>query len=283
MFILLELDKKFIRNNTKDSEYYSSLRIATLVSLIIWVVCAYQKNNFIENVPIFQLFKDYSKLLHNKEGLELGGPSTFFYPSGIYTAPKKLDNVIFAENTLWNNTKNNSDYIINGKTIPGKVYISDVVDMSIIKDKTYDFVFASHILEHLVNPLKGLSEITRVLKDDGLCILILPWKEATFDHKRPISQFSKLLENYNNNRDEKNIDDYLPEIKKFYDLSRDKPAGTMEQFLERCKKQYENRGLHVHVFDFELIIKCLDFSNYKIIDTQLVQPCHQIVVGQKRT
>jgi hypothetical protein len=55
MFILLELDKKFIRNNTEDSEYYSSLRIATLVSLIIWAICAYQENNFIDNVPILKL------------------------------------------------------------------------------------------------------------------------------------------------------------------------------------------------------------------------------------
>jgi hypothetical protein len=55
MFVLLELDKKFIRNNTEDAEYYSSLRIATLVSLIIWVICAYQENNFIENVPILKL------------------------------------------------------------------------------------------------------------------------------------------------------------------------------------------------------------------------------------
>ena len=55
MFILLELDKRFIRNNTEDSEYYSSLRIATLVSLIIWAICAYQENNFIENVPILKL------------------------------------------------------------------------------------------------------------------------------------------------------------------------------------------------------------------------------------
>lgn len=226
-------------------------------------------------------FNNYSELLSNKEGLEIGGPSTFFYPSGVYTAPKKLDNVIFAESTLWNSTKNGSDYIFNGKNIPGKVYISDIVDLSIIRDKSYDFVLASHILEHVVNPLKGLKEITRVLKDDGICILILPWKEATFDHKRPITPFAKLLENYNKDRNERNIDDYLPEIKEYYDLSRDKPAGSMENFLKRCESNYENRALHVHVFDFELIIECLKYFNYKIIDTQFVRPYHQILVGQK--
>jgi len=74
----------------------------------------------------------------------------------------------------------------------------------------------------------------------------------------------------------------LPEIKEFYDLSRDKPAGTMEQFLDRCKKHYENRALHVHVFDFDLIIKCFEYFNYEIIDTQFVKPYHQIVVGKKK-
>jgi len=55
IFVLLELDNKFIRNNSEESEYYSSLRIATLVSLIIWMICAYQENNFIENVPILKI------------------------------------------------------------------------------------------------------------------------------------------------------------------------------------------------------------------------------------
>lgn len=55
MFVLLELDKQFIRNNSEESEYYSSLRIATLVSLIIWAICAYQENNIIEKVPELKL------------------------------------------------------------------------------------------------------------------------------------------------------------------------------------------------------------------------------------
>jgi hypothetical protein len=55
IFILLELDKKFIKNNNEDSEYYSSLRIASLLSLIVWGICAYQENNFIENVPSLKL------------------------------------------------------------------------------------------------------------------------------------------------------------------------------------------------------------------------------------
>lgn len=53
MFILLELDKRFIVNKSYDQEtdYFSSLRIASLVGLIVWGICAYQENNFIETVP----------------------------------------------------------------------------------------------------------------------------------------------------------------------------------------------------------------------------------------
>jgi len=57
------------------------------------------------NNKLVETFKDYSSLLNNKEGLEIGGPSIFFNSSGIYTSPKKLDNVIFTESTLWSITK----------------------------------------------------------------------------------------------------------------------------------------------------------------------------------
>lgn len=253
----------FIEKHKQLSPYILELNISS------------SNNKLVDNI------KNFSNFLKDKEGLEIGGPSIYLYPSGIYTAPSKLDNVVFSENTLWNNTVNNTDYTFNGKTTPGKVIISDIVNLEKIKNKSYDFIVASHILEHVVNPLKGISEITRILKDDGICILVLPWKEGTFDHKRPISSFSKLLDNYNKNRDETYIDDYLPEIKEFYDISRDPGVVSMEHFLERCKNNYNNRALHVHVFDFDLIIQCLEYFNYKIIDTQLVKPYHQIVIGQK--
>jgi SAM-dependent methyltransferase len=227
------------------------------------------------------IFHDYSPYFANKEGLEIGGPSTFFMPIGIYTLPNRLDNVIFSENTIWSQQKNRQEYTFHNKTCPGTVIIADVVDMHNIPDNSYDFVFASHILEHVVNPLKALKEISRVLRPNGVCILVLPQKENTFDHNRPTTQFSKLLTNYETDRDERYIDDYLPEIREFYDISLDPGAGTMEQFLERCTKQYENRALHVHVFDFNLIVDCLKFFNYEILDMQLIKLFNQIVVGRK--
>lgn len=55
MFILLELDKRCIKNDDNDNDNYFSLRIASLVTLIVWCICAYQENNFIENVPSLKI------------------------------------------------------------------------------------------------------------------------------------------------------------------------------------------------------------------------------------
>ena len=255
---------------------YPSLIICLIILIIPQII--YKRKYINENIK--DAFKDYSYLFYDKVGLEIGGPSTYIMDTGVYTKPKSLDNANYSTDTLWSQHVDNTDYMFDGKTVPGKTFIADSVDLKIFQNKTYDFVVACHVLEHLVNPLKALKEITRIIKDDGILFLILPYKEATFDHKRSISNFSKLLNNYNKNRNEIDVDDYLSEIFELHDLSMDPPAGSLDNFKERSKKNHENRGLHVHVFDFDLIIKCLSYFNYEIIEKVLVSPFHQVVIGK---
>lgn len=227
--------------------------------------------------------KSYATYLRGKKGLEIGGPSIHMYGLDVYSVPSHVDNINFSESTLWNRQKHNAPYMFPGKQCPGQVYICDGVDLQgTIKDQEYDFVFASHTLEHIVNPLKALKEWCRVLKPGGLLLLVLPWKQETFDHRRPITNMSKLIEFYNSNRGEDYVMDLLPEILENYDLSRDPGAGTQQQFIERCTQQYYNRALHVHVFDFDLLDECLDFVGCTVIDKQLVSPCNQIVLATKQ-
>jgi SAM-dependent methyltransferase len=42
------------------------------------------------------------------------------------------------------------------------------------RDGTYDFVFASHVLEHIADDQKAIAEIRRILKPKGLAILPVP-------------------------------------------------------------------------------------------------------------
>lgn len=50
---------------------------------------------------------------------------------------------------------------------------ADIVDLP-FKDAEYDFIYASHVLEHIKEDSTAISEIRRVLKPDGVAVLPVP-------------------------------------------------------------------------------------------------------------
>jgi SAM-dependent methyltransferase len=53
-------------------------------------------------------------------------------------------------------------------------------------DETYDFIFASHVLEHIPDDQKAISEIRRILKPNGIAILPVPiYSENTIEYPEP--------------------------------------------------------------------------------------------------
>src|SRR5437016_4921723 len=72
--------------------------------------------------------------------------------------------------------------------------IGDVEDLSGIADSTLDFAIASHLVEHLPLPARGLREMLRVLKPDGVLFLILPDQRVGIDHARAVTPVEHLIE-----------------------------------------------------------------------------------------
>jgi SAM-dependent methyltransferase len=53
-------------------------------------------------------------------------------------------------------------------------------------DETYDFVFASHVLEHVPDDIKAISEIRRILKPGGIALLPVPIvSDVTIEYPEP--------------------------------------------------------------------------------------------------
>lgn len=58
--------------------------------------------------------------------------------------------------------------------------IRDVVDITDIpyEDAYFDVIICSHVIEHIANEQKALSELYRVLKDDGVAYINVPISDA---------------------------------------------------------------------------------------------------------
>jgi len=50
----------------------------------------------------------------------------------------------------------------------------DITDMNIYVDNKFDFILCSHVLEHIENDIKAMSELHRVLKIGGKAIIMVP-------------------------------------------------------------------------------------------------------------
>jgi len=231
--------------------------------------------------PYIANYKIYQELFKDKIGLEIGGPSGIFERYGIipiYPVIKRLDGCNFAKKTVWEELKEgDNNFRYGNKT--GYQYICEATDLSGISSETYDFVLASHCLEHIANPLKAIKEWLRVLKSKGLLLIVVPNKEYTFDHKRPMTSFEHLLNDFHNNIGEDDLT-HLEEILKMHDLRLDPKAGDKESFKNRSLKNYENRCLHHHIFGTNLLVEIFNYFNIQVIDITLAKPFHIIILGR---
>ena len=117
------------------------------------------------------------------------------------------------------------------------------------KDKSLDYVFSSHCLEHIQDTKKALLEWTRVLKAGGYLVLILPHKNFFPNIGQP-----------NSNPDHKH--DFVPsDIKKIIDEIGRYGVIQMDTFHEKLKDdkvaiseapKYGHPSLN---FSFEIIAK----------------------------
>lgn len=217
--------------------------------------------------------------LENKSGLEFGGPSSIFTASHlipIYHIVNSIDNVNYAQETIWTSRK---DLLRFGSRF-GKQLVAEAGHASVIASESYDFVAASHVLEHVANPLRALQEWKRIVKPSGTILLVLPHKANTFDHKRRFTTLDHIRSDFESNVSEAD-QTHLEEVLELHDTDLDPPAGSREQFRTRCLQNCSKRAMHHHVFSPELIVKMFSLLEMRVLNVAVERPYHIVVHAMK--
>ena len=233
--------------------------------------------------PTIKNFKKNEHLFLNKVGIEIGGPSNIFKSEAlmpIYPLAAQIDGCNFSDNTAWEGEIKEGRTYQSDKGKYGFQFICDGVDVPIIPKKAYDFVLSCNNLEHIANPLKAISNWIELLKPQGgLIVLILPKKESNFDHRRPVTTFSHLLEDYKNNIGEYDLT-ALEEVLRLHDLRLDYRAEGKENFAKRSQDNFNNRCLHHHVYNMDLLENICNYFNLKVVMKE-VRVTDYIIVASK--
>jgi SAM-dependent methyltransferase len=212
-------------------------------------------------------------------GLEIGGSSGIFCGNHlipIYDRCARIDSCDFSSQTIWRESARRRGY---GERL-GRRLVADASDLSIIPDGTYDFVLASHVMEHIANPLRALQEWKRVLRPAGTVLVVLPHMAATFDHRRHFTSFDHIEADFRANTQEDDLT-HLDEVLALHDLSLDPDAGSRQQFRERCLRNSSVRAMHHHVFSPEVLILTFHLLQIRVLHLVIERPFHIVCFAQR--
>lgn len=234
--------------------------------------------------PHARSFAKCREMVRGRTGIEIGGPSSIFAWGGlipVYSHARRIDNVNFARKTIWEDTTKEGDsFRFHSRKSPGQQFVAEGAHLSLIPSDKYDFVLSSHMLEHTANPLRALDEWRRVLKPGAALVLVVPARDGAFDHRRPVTTMSHLVEDFEKNVGEDDLT-HLEEVLQLHDLSKDPGVTDTAAFRERAERNAEFRGLHHHVFDTRLVVDAVFHAGFELVAAEGLKPCHIVVLARK--
>ena len=120
--------------------------------------------------------------------------------------------------------------------------LGDAETLEGVPDGRYDFVIASHVIEHMRNPIGALAAWCRVTKPGGLVYLVAPDKRTIFDKRRVRTTVEHMALDYRQPSRERDYEHYLDYAVQV-DGKQDNEAIAHAERLAR-----EDYSIHFHVF-----------------------------------
>jgi SAM-dependent methyltransferase len=232
----------------------------------------------------------------NASLLEIGGPTPF--ATFVYESVERADNVaernVFARMNQFGHTYGETGDFDGHPfaplgTVMGTTYQRHAARLVGVPDAAYDVIMASHVLEHVLDPMSALREWDRKLKPGGRIVLLLPWApKVDYDARREPSTMQQLVHLFQRNASfdaeilarhaEQLLLTWSHRYERSHLFARCAPgvaAGDVSCGVD------ENMG-HWHVWDFDLLQEAVEGClGYDLEVMTLQDPWHQVVLARK--
>ena len=197
---------------------------------------------------------------------------------GAYFRPTVTDPAIEMKYLDFYSTEELREQAVKSGDNPEEIVHVDYVvageDYRNVVDRTFDFIIANHVFEHIVCSIAWLQMMSDLLKPGGHLLLTLPDKKYSFDRYRDDTSIAHLIWDYFSDATfEQKAQVHAYETSIYYDRLYIKQTITPAILFntERIKREKHHPGVHCHVFQGETflrrIMKPLLFS--KLIDYTL--------------
>lgn len=217
-------------------------------------------------------------LVAEARGLEIGGPSAIFARDGLLPLYPHLASLDNCDIVLHGDATDRAPFHYDAGREPGVRMIRDAIALGGIDDGSYDVLLSSHALEHIANPLRALAEWKRVVGVGGILVLVVPHLENTFDHRRPVTTLRHLEDDLEHSTSEGD-DTHVREFIELCDLDRLPERLSRDAFERRTLDYAENRAVHHHVFDTDVVVRMLDRAGFRLMAVEPALPFHIVAVG----
>lgn len=223
--------------------------------------------------------------LEDQEGLEIGPLN-----APLVTKEESNGNVFYVDRAsteeikeiYHDDTNVRLEDIVNVDFVCLENTLSDAVG-----GREFDYVIASHVIEHVPDMLGWLKEIAEVLRDGGILSLAIPDKRYTFDLRKEVSTAGKFLEAYLRHQRRPGAADVFDHIslKTIIDLSavwdgsvnisKLLPVNDLGKAYELALDAFNGESyhnVHVHVFTPTSFISIIEtFTRIGLVDYRVCE------------
>ncbi len=144
---------------------------------------------------------------------------------------------------------------LDAASIPETDVVDDAQHLATISDESVDFVVASHVLEHMEDPIGALQTFLRVTRPDGIVLLVLPDPRHTFDAPRERTTIEHLMRDHEEGPTASRRGHYEEWARINEHLPEDRVPGRVAEF------EREDARHHFHVWELQDFLDLLHELN----------------------